>query len=49
MKSDYKKIEELVKKYPNDMMLGEAVRSYVQTKKEEIRQYKLYRLGKRSE
>lgn len=49
MKSDYKKIEELVKKYPNDMMLGEAVRSYVQNKKEEIRQYKLYRLGKTNE
>ena len=49
MKSDYKKIEELVKKYPNDMMLGEGVRSYVQNKKEEIRQYKLYRLGKTNE
>jgi hypothetical protein len=29
MKTQYQIIEDLVKKYPNDMQLGEAVRNYI--------------------
>jgi len=47
MKTDYKKIEELVDKYPNDMMLGKAVRNYVRTKKKQIKEFKLSQLYKR--
>tara|TARA_B100000902_G_C27039987_1_gene778821 strand:+ start:412 stop:543 length:132 start_codon:yes stop_codon:yes gene_type:complete len=34
MKTQYQIIEDLVKKYPNDMQLGEAVRQYVRWQNE---------------
>tara|TARA_B100000902_G_scaffold396345_1_gene457099 strand:- start:1319 stop:1468 length:150 start_codon:yes stop_codon:yes gene_type:complete len=49
MNKKYDKIKELVKKYPNDMKLGEKVRHYVLTNITEEAQYKLQKLYQKSE